>query len=276
VFHAAAAMSFVGTGPTAARERVFSINVGGTRAVLEGAAAAGVRALVATSSANVVLDRELVEVGEEVPYASTFVDWYGESKAEGERLVRAADTPGGLRTVALRPGGIWGPGEGGLMITAFLDQLAAGRFVATLGRPDAVVDNTHVDSLVRAELLAARALRWTPDIVGGQAYFVTDDERLHGTAWFRPLVEGLGHRWPRARIPGRVAYALAWLGEQAYRLGGPEPVLTRIGVLKLDRSSALRVDRARRDLGYAPLWTRDTGLAAARDDHRALYEARRR
>ena len=127
-----------------------------------------------------------------------------------------------------------------------------------------------------AGLFAARALRRTPDVVGGQAYFVTDDERLHGTAWFRPLVEGLGHRWPRARIPGRVAYALAWLGEQAYRFGGPEPVLTRIGVLKLDRSSALRVDRARRDLGYAPLWTRDTGLAAARDDHRALYEARRR
>src|SRR5690606_5109368 len=122
VFHAAAAMAFAGLVPSAVRARIHAVNVDGTRAVLEAARAAGVGRLVATSSANVVIDRELVEVGEELPYAAHFVDVYGETKAEGERLVRAADTPGGLRTCALRPGGIWGPGRGGYMVEAFVAQ----------------------------------------------------------------------------------------------------------------------------------------------------------
>lgn len=274
VFHAAAVITLLGVARQAVRERVFRINVDGTRQVIHACQASGVGRLVYTSSANVVIDRELVEVDESVPYASAWVDLYGESKAEAERLVRAANSPA-LRTVALRPGGIWGPGGGGFMIDAFLRQLAERRFVATIGDGAAVVDNTHVYSLVRAELLAARALRHTPERVGGQAYFITDDERINGIAWFRPLVEALGEPWPSRALPGRAMYLLAWSLEWAHYLGAPEPPLTRIGIAKLIRSSAFRIDRARDDLGYAPLIDHRAGLRLHHADYEASFRALR-
>lgn len=267
VLHAGAAMSFLGLAPRAVRERIHGVNVDGARNVVEAARRHGVRALVATSSANVVLDGPF-DGDETAPYATRFVDLYGASKVEAERLVLAA-SGGSLRTAALRPGGIWGPEDGGYMIRAFLAQLVAGRFVATMGDPGAVVDNTHVDTLVFGELLAARRLLEAPEGVAGEAFFCTDDERLNGLAWFRPVVEGLGHRWPRVHLPGGLMYAVAWAGEAATLLGAPEPPLTRIGVLKLTRTSSCRVDKARARLGWRPLWTSPDGIAAHLDDWRA-------
>jgi 3beta-hydroxy-delta5-steroid dehydrogenase/steroid delta-isomerase len=238
VFHTAAVLTLLGIARRDVHERVFSIHVGGTDAVIDACREAGVGRLVYTSSANVAIDRELLEADESVGYARTFVDLYGESKVLAERAVCAADREGGLRTAAVRPGGIWGPGSGGYRIETVLDQLAAGRFVATIGDGRAVVDDTHVYYVVRAMLLAAARLAADPETVGGRAYFVTDEERINGVEWFRPLVEGLGERFPSRRLPGRAMYAAGLASELVHYLGGPEPTLTRIGVLELIRSSA--------------------------------------
>ena len=271
VFHTAAAMCFAGLAPKEVADRVWSVNVEGTDSVLEACREAGVGRLVYTSSANVCIDREILEEDETAPYGETWVDLYGPSKAEAERRVLAANNDH-LRTIALRPGGLWGPGDGGLMVRSFLEQLAAGRFVATIGDGTAVVDNTHIFSLIRAELLAARALKDNPRQVGGQAYFVTDDERINGIEWFRPIANGLGHAFPRRKLNSTLMYFVAWLGEVGFMLGLPEPQLTRIGVLKLTRSSAFKIDAARRDLGYEPLIGSADGIAAHLDDYRRTYE----
>jgi sterol-4alpha-carboxylate 3-dehydrogenase (decarboxylating) len=85
------------------------VNVAGTRAVLAAAAAAGVRKLVYTSSASVIFDgRPLANADERHPLPARAMDVYNASKAQAERLVVAANTPGGLQTVALRPAGIYG------------------------------------------------------------------------------------------------------------------------------------------------------------------------
>jgi len=73
--------------------------------------------------------------------------------------VLAADTPDGLRTCALRPGGVWGNDTGSMMIKSFLTQFATGKFTALIGNGKATMDNTHVDNLVDAQLLAAKNLR---------------------------------------------------------------------------------------------------------------------
>lgn len=272
VFHTAAALSLAGIAPAAVTERVWSVNADGAQAVVDACRAAGVPRLVHISSANVCIDRELVEADESVPYASHWVDQYGPSKAEGERRILEANGPD-LATAALRPGGIWGPGEGGFMVKTFLAQLAAGRFVATIGDGEALVDNTHVFNLIRAQLLAAIALRERPEQVGGKAYFITDDERINGIEWFRPIVEGLGHRFPTRQLPAGLMYGVAWLGEVAHKLGLPEPELTRIGIVKLTVSTAFKIDAARAELGYEPLIHRDDGVSAHLEDYRATYEA---
>jgi len=124
--------------------------------------------------------------------------------------------------------------------------------------------------------LAAAKLGETPEIVGGQAYFITDDESINGLEWFRPLVEGLGHRWPTRRLPGWLVYRVAALLEWIHFLrggSGPEPTLTRRGVLNLTRDGSFRIDRARKELGYEPKIHAADGLAALLPDARRLYDA---
>lgn len=258
VFHTAAVISTIGAdlAPPARRRFVFGVNVVGTENVLRAARAHGVRAFVHTSSFNVVMDGPIDEGDESLPYAEAANDLYTQTKAAAEKLVLSADTPGGLRTCALRPAGIWGPGRGAVMIEAFVDQLAKGAFKATMGDGGSVLDNTHVENLVDAEILAAKALREKPELVGGQAYFITDDERLNGMEWFRPIVEGLGHRFPATKLPRGMMYGLAYALELAHHFGGPEPTLTRRGVRNLTESTSFRIDKARAHLGYEPRYVR--------------------
>jgi 3beta-hydroxy-delta5-steroid dehydrogenase/steroid delta-isomerase len=271
VFHTAAVVSILGIAPAAERDRIFSINVDGTKAVVAACRAAGVARLVHTSTANVAFDEDPLEVGEDHGYAESFVDIYGESKRQAEQAVLEAD----LATVALRPGGIWGPGPGGYMLQTFLTEFAAGRVVAYMGDGEAVVDNTHVHSLVRAMLLGAERLNTHPDTVSGRPFFITDDERIPGMEWFRPVVEGLGGRFPTWGVPAPLMYFIGWLGEWAHRLGAPAPSVTRLGVLKMTRPSAFKIDAARAALGYEPLTGSVDGLRVHLEDYRAILEARK-
>jgi 3beta-hydroxy-Delta5-steroid dehydrogenase / steroid Delta-isomerase len=255
IFHAAAVIVMVGVARLETRRRTFDINVLGTEHVIRACRELGIGRLIYTSSANVLLDRPVVEADEDEPYAQSFVDLYTETKVVAEKLVRAANSEA-LATISLRPGGIWGFDDESFMMKAFVEQLATGRFKALIGSGETVVDNTHVESLVDAQLLAAQALSERPEHVGGRAYHVTDDERLNGLEFFRPLVEAYGAKFPTVRVPGRLMFTIAHLLEWMHFLrGGAEPPLTRGGIYKLIRTSSLRVDRARRDLGYAPRYT---------------------
>jgi len=274
VFHTAAVIALAGIAPKSTRERVFSINTEGTQQVIRACHETGAGALIYTSSTNVCVDREVVEVGEEAPYATKFVDVYGPSKIQAEQSVLQANGDQ-LKTCALRPGGIWGGGDGGFMVRAFLKQVAQGAFVATIGDGQAVVDNSHVDNVVYAQCLAAVALHANKPGVCGQPFFITDDERVNGITWFKPIADGLGVRWPTFRLPGRLMYTVGLIGEIAHWFGAPEPSLTRIGVLKLMKSSAFKVDRAREQLGWRVLVKHEEGIREHLADYRASLEAYR-
>ncbi len=274
VFHVASLISIVGVCRPEVRRRVFDVNVVGTENVIRACRAGGVEKLIYTSSTNVVMDREIIEGDENCPYASSFVDLYSETKGIAEREVLGANDPQGLRTSAIRPGGIWGPGSGCMMIEAFVGQLATGNFKVTIGDGSSVVDNTHVYNVVDGHLLAARALGQAPQRVGGQAYFITDDERLNGVEWFRPLVEGMGYAFPTLGIPARLMYGIAYLMEVgSFLAAGSEPTLTRRGVMNLTCSSSFRLDKARRELGYEPRVKSAEHLLHYLPDVRAMHDA---
>ena len=90
------------------RERVRAVNIDATRTLLELAEAAGVGRFVHTSSTATVLAPDAAGGDESLPY-STSSDLYTTSKVESEKIVRAHR--GRMKTVAIRPGGIYGPGE---------------------------------------------------------------------------------------------------------------------------------------------------------------------
>jgi 3beta-hydroxy-delta5-steroid dehydrogenase/steroid delta-isomerase len=261
VFHTAALINLAGVVRADVRQKVTDVNVGGTENVITACRRHGVERLVYTSSNNVVFDRE-IELGDESePYAERAFDLYTMTKRESEKRVLAAGKAGTLRTCSLRPGGIWAPYAGGVMIDKVVEQLAKGTFVARIGA-GASADNTHVENLAEAQILAARALRLKPELVSGEAYFITDDEPMDSVEWFRPLVEALGYTMPERRIPAPLMYALAYGMEWASRLSGKPALVTRLEVLKVTRTHTFRIAKARAHLGYEPLIKRADGLLA--------------
>ncbi len=260
VFHTAAIINLLSIYRPAVRRLVYDVNCVGTQNLLRAAAAAKVTALVHTSSFNVVLDRVLNDQDESTPYASKTADLYSLSKIEAERSVLATHDRDGLRTCALRPGGIWGSDSKSMMIRSFLEELARGKFKVLIGNGEATMDNTHIDNLVDAQLLAASGLRRDPEVVGGQAYFITDDEAVNGLKWFQPLVEGLGEPFPKLYLPAGMMRGISRVMELVHFLGGPEPLLTHRGLRNLTESSSFRIDKARRELNYSPRMQRSNGM----------------
>ena len=94
-----------------AAESFESINVGGTRNVIEACQQSSVGQLVYTSSPSVVLNGQDIEGGDEsLPLVSEPLMPYQATKIAADRMVREANAPG-LKTVVLRPHLMWGPGD---------------------------------------------------------------------------------------------------------------------------------------------------------------------
>jgi len=252
VFHTAAVVDFVGIASPARRRRSVELNVGGTQNVLRAARESGVSRLVYTSSNNVVLGTPVVDADGSTPYPKRYVDLYSETKATAERAVLAANGQGGLLTCALRPGGIYGPGDP-FYLPTMIEKCARGLLVADIGDGTALADNTFVENLVHGELLAARSL--VPGAAcAGRAYYVTDGEPTSALEFFRPLIEAMGFRHPTRRLPYRLMFAvgLAWEWLARWHLA-PEPLVTRVQVMKVAVSHAGSLAESRRDLGYEPV-----------------------
>jgi 3beta-hydroxy-delta5-steroid dehydrogenase/steroid delta-isomerase len=260
VFHTASQMTLMGVTRHANRELAHGVNAAGTRNLLAACRAAGVSRLVYTSSNNVVFDREIEGGDEGLPYARRFVDLYSETKALAEQAVLAANGVAGLLTCALRPGGIYGPGEP-FVLARMVDALSRGLFAVKVGAGRALSDNVYIDDLVEVHLRAAeRLLPGSP--VAGRAYFISDGRPTNTFEFFAPLFAALGRRPPRAWVPARPVHAAAYLAEWTHRvLGTPAPLLSRIEVRKIAWSHWFRIEAAARDLGWTPRVPLEEGLA---------------
>lgn len=258
VFHTAALVDFVGIARPERRERIVSLNVGGTRNVIETCVAERVSRLVYTSSNNVLLGTPIEGATGASPYPDHHVDLYSETKTRAERDVLAANGRGGLATCALRPGGIYGIGDP-FYLPELISKCARGLLIADVGDGRSMADNTFVGNLVHGELLAAAHLRLDSPMAG-RAYYITDGEPTPPLEFFRPIIEGLGYRMPSLRLPFRAMYSLgyAWEALHRYHLA-PEPQITRLHCMKAAISHSGSIEEATRDFGYTPIhdWRRE-------------------
>ncbi|EJC98847.1 C-3 sterol dehydrogenase [Fomitiporia mediterranea MF3/22] len=136
----------------------WKVNVEGTKAVISAATALNIKKLVFTSSAGVVFNgQDIINVDERLPYPEPPFDAYNESKAKAEELVLEANGKSGLLTVALRPAGIYGPGDRqamqGLMQVFYNRQTHF-----QIGDNNNLFEWTYVTNVAKAHLLAADRL----------------------------------------------------------------------------------------------------------------------
>jgi nucleoside-diphosphate-sugar epimerase len=223
-----------------------AVNVGGTENVCRAALAARVGRLVHVSSSS-VYGMGLGRPADERDPLAPFRDPYPITKALGDMAVQRMVREEGLRAVIVRPDQIFGPGDR-LHFGRLADRLRAGRAVI-VGSGDNVMPFVYVDDAVQGMLLALdqeRAL--------GRAYNVTNDRPLTQRGLLHAIAREIGARPPRLRVPYRLLYAAGYAAERWARLtpSSRRPPITRLGVAFFGTDNRYAIDKARRELGYAP------------------------
>jgi 3beta-hydroxy-delta5-steroid dehydrogenase/steroid delta-isomerase len=272
IFHTAAVLDFSRFPTARQREESHGVNVRGVENIVRAAREVGAARLVHTSSNNVTLDGPVIDGDETRPYATRARDLYTVTKVLGEQAALAGNGTGRLLTCAIRPGGIYGPGET-LVFPRVVEECASGRYVVKVGDGSALSDNTFIDNLVDGHIEAARhLLPGSP--VCGQAYFITDGDPINYFDFFRPVIEALGFRHPTRSIPGAPLQLLMGGWELLHRvlapLGMPRPPLLALEVKKIVVSHYNRIDKARRDFGWRPSVTTQQALARCVEPCRRL------
>jgi 2-alkyl-3-oxoalkanoate reductase len=262
VLHLAAIVDW-GTHPEA---EVHAVNVAGTANVLNACRAAGVDSMVFTSSLDAVCTGKPIGAGDEhLPYPDRFPNSYCRSKAEGERLVLDADGVGGLRTVVLRPAGVYG--EADPYHISALVRMARSGFYARIGDGSARCMHVYVGNVAHAHLLAARALLEGRDSLRGKAYFITDSPPENFFRFLdRIVMEAANEIRPRNLwIPKGLMYALGILAEFGALLLRPfkriNPGVSRFAVSYTCNDFIFLDTRLEGDLGYTPKYDVETAVA---------------
>ena len=141
--------------------RAKDVLVDGTFNVLDAAVRAGVRKVVAASSASVYGLAEVFPTLEtHHPYANRTI--YGAAKLFNESLLRSFNDMYGLEYVALRYFNVYGPrmdvfGAYTEVLIRWMEAIAAGQKPIIFGDGTDTMDFVHVEDIARANLLAATA-----------------------------------------------------------------------------------------------------------------------
>jgi len=276
LFHAAA---LPGIGMD--RDAYYSINQVGTELLLANARRHGVKRFVYTSSPSVVFGgRDQSGVDETAPYDFGWMRanraYYSETKACAEQAVLAANS-GAMKTCALRPHLIWGPGDTHLIPRLIARARSGG--LRRVGDGTNLVDITYVENAAEAHLQAADALgagsgdppattSGDPLKTGeaasaagnearapaGEAYFISQGEPVNCWQWIDEVLALAGLPPVAKAISLPAALRVGAVCEAAYRrlpLQG-EPPMTRFLAAQLATSHWFDIGAARRDFGYQP------------------------
>ena len=256
VFHVAAKAGIWG-----ARHEYFSINLNGTENVIFACKANKISRLVYTSTPSVVFAQgDLAGVDERMPYSRNFLCHYAASKAMAEQEVLAANSTDRLRTVALRPHLVWGPGDTNL-IPRLLERGRNG-LLKQVGDGRNLVDISYIDNVVDAHLLAAANLNES-GTAAGKAYFISQGEPVNLWSWINELFSELAIPPVIKKVNFKKAYLAGMVLELVYKIFAidREPMMTRFLAEQLAKSHWFSIKRARLDFGYQPKISTREGIA---------------
>ena len=240
-------------------DKYYLANVVATKNVIDACKKHNINYLVYTSTPSVVFDGTSEEgIDESTPYAETFFNAYQETKAEAEQLVLISNSEK-LKTVALRPHLIWGPGDRHLA-PRVINRAKAGR-LRLVGNKENKVDSCYIDNAVDAHLLAGDDLQKNARCAG-KAYFVSNDEPISMSDLINKILATVNLSPIKKRINESVAYYIGSIFERVYSLFKieEEPLMTRFVAKQLSTAHWFDLTAAKRDLSFTPEISIDEGM----------------
>ncbi len=226
------------------------VNIDGTRNMLEAAKAAGVKKFIYCSTCGVHGNIDNPPGGEDAPIQPA--DYYQRTKYEAEPIVLEYNAQG-LRSIILRPAAIYGPGDPERFVMIFR-RVARGWFIM-LGNGKTLYHPLYIDNLIDALVLAM-----DPDKGNGEAYLIADEHYVEIEELVKKVAKALV---VEVRIPHYPAWPMVVAGHICEKICTPLRITPPIFPRRVDwfrQNRAFKIDKAKRDLGYAPKIDLDEGL----------------
>jgi nucleoside-diphosphate-sugar epimerase len=254
----------------------YAVHVTGTENVCRAALAAGVQRFVHLSSAITYSPGARRPIQEDFPQQPLH-EPHAVTKAQGDKLVQRMIARDGLPAAIIRPEAMFGPNDR-INFRRLADRLRAGKGII-IGSGKNAVPFVYVSDVVQGLLLALEHPR-----AAGQAFNITNDERLTEEEFLRAIAAEVDGKPPTLHVPYWALYGAAYVAEYVATVSKREPLLTRHGVQMFGSDNPLSIDKARRELGYEPqvplregirlaaAWYRDHVLAAAKVDSRVVAQ----
>ncbi len=218
-----------------------TVNIDGTRNLLEAAKQAGVKKVVYTSSSAVFGAPKANPVTEQTQPAPA--EAYGQAKLEGEHLCQAYVAQG-LDVSIIRPRTIMGHGRLGIFQILF-EWIREGRNVPVLGSGDNLYQFVHADDLAEACILAGKR-------PGAELYNCGTDRFSSMRATLEALCRHAGTGSKVKSVPMAPA---VWGMNLTSSLG-----LSPLGAyhsLMYGRSMYFDIGKAQRELGWQPRFSNE-------------------
>lgn len=239
-----------------AAEVYHKVNVTGTRNIIDTSKKCGVKALVYTSSAGVIFNGQDIHNADETwPIPEVPMDAYNETKAIAEDMVLKANDPDNdFLTIALRPAGIFGPGDRQL-VPGLRTVAKLGQSKFQIGDNNNLFDWTYAGNVADSHVLAAKKLLdpSTAAKVSGETFFITNDTPAYFWALARTVWKADGHVDKRVIVLKRpLAIVAGYLSEWVSKLVGKEPGLTPFRVKIVCAYRYHNIAKAKELLGYYP------------------------
>ncbi len=230
--------------------RIYKVNVGGTKNIVNACISHNVKRLVYVSSVHAIpvlpAGQTMGEIGEFYP--ESVHGQYAKTKAEATQLVLDA-AKSELDAVIVHPAGIIGPnGLDTGNIPHMLKKLVGGHFkVAVRGGFDFV----DVRDVAEGILLAAEKGR------RGECYILSN-RFIDLKEFFNTFSDVAGLKRLKLYMPLFMAQAVAPFAELYYSLAKKTPVFTRYSLMTLSKNALYSHEKATRELGYSTRNLKDT------------------
>lgn len=236
---------------SAPADAIWTVNVLGTRRVLEAAVAAGVGRFVHLSSVA-AFGFDLPEAADEThpvrPNGNTYVD----TKIASEQVVLEAHAAGEIECTVIRPADVYGPGSRPWTVLP-VEMLRAGQFVLP-ARGRGRFSPVYVDNLIDGITAAIES-----DAAAGHVFTIGDGPSLPARDFFGYYAEMLGGS-PLRVLPTPLAVGLAATVGTVLGLLGRETEVSAQTMRMLARNGGYSIEKARRVLGYEPQVGLDEGM----------------
>ena len=237
--------------PAADSDALGWAHIAGTENVINAAKQAGCKRLIHISCADVTLHDGPRSFWGEDQAPPRPVGELAHSKLQAEELVRVSGKRG-FRTTVLRPALVWGPGDT-THLPGWKAEAEDGG-IRIVGGGKKLMATTFIGNLAHAARLALEK-----QLTTGNVYYIVDTELAVSRDFFTDVSSALGWSTPRSAGP----YWWAWI---SCRTGLSSLHPTQ--VIRRGQTSAFEMNRAKTDLAYEPIVTREQGMTAIADWYR--------